>query len=661
MNIHWLIRRLSVMSIPEIFSRARTTAKIRLEHAGLGLAEPSLPDLNSFGNMWVSALPENSFATLRYKEKADAILAGKIDVFALRQLSLGFPPDWNRDPKTGTVAPLKFGKSIDYRNEALVGDCKYSWEPNRHFELVTLAQAWKLSSEPRYLEGCVTLLDSWIEQCPYPLGINWTSSLELAIRLNNWAIAWHLIGANSNAYFKTPAGKEFLQKWFKSIYCHCHFISQYYSRYSSANNHLLGEYLGLFVACVTWPLWPESHKWLNEARSGFENEALLQNYPDGVNREQGIWYHHEVTDMMLLAYLLARANNISFSKSYEERLERMLEFIASLMNKNGQLPAWGDADDAIVVKLNPFNDFDPYQSLLATGSVVFERGDFKFKAGDKFDDKSKWLLGEDGLARFNALKKLSLKTPIRSAFKQGGYFILGGEFETEREVRIVADVAELGYLKTAAHGHADALSFTLSASGHEIFIDPGTYAYHTQKKWRDYFRGTAAHNTLRVDGQDQSAAGGNFLWTRHAKAVCEQWSETPELIHLIGSHDGYHALKHSITHRREWRYGVAARQLLVVDSLSGTGRHTMELFWHFAEHCQVSYENSVLTIERANVVVTVLLPKNLSVSVLKGGEEPIGGWISRHFDEKTPCTTVVAAGSFVDNWLGTTSITVEFL
>ena len=63
---------------------------------------------------------------------------------------------------------------------------------------------------------------------------------------------------------------------------------------------------------------------------------------------------------------------------------------------------------------------------------------------------------------------------------------------------------------------------TLSAGGREMLIDPGTYAYHTQRPWRDYFKGASAHNTVRVDGLDQSVSGGNFLWTRHARARCER-------------------------------------------------------------------------------------------------------------------------------------------
>ena len=110
----------------------------------------------------------------------------------------------------------------------------------------------------------------------------------------------------------------------------------------------------------------------------------------------------------------------------------------------------------------------------------------------------------------------------------------------------------LGYLSIAAHGHADALSFTLSAGGEELLIDPGTFAYHTQKQWRDYFRGTSAHNTVRIDGQDQSVGAGNFLWLAHAPvARARIQCSTPQFDRLVAEHDGYRRLADPVTHRRE--------------------------------------------------------------------------------------------------------------
>src|SRR5205085_8732813 len=181
-----------------------------------------------------------------------------------------------------------------------------------------------------------------------------------------------------------------------------------------------------------------------------------------------------------------------FPPAYEQRLEAMLDFIASIMDAGGHVPMFGDADDGFVTRLSCAEGFDNFKSLLATGAVLFGRGDFKTKAG-ALDDKTRWLLGAQADSRFAALDSRKTRLPQRQQFPDGGYYILGCDFDTPREIRLVADAGPLGYRSIAAHGHADALSFTLSAGGREFLVDPGTYAYHTQARWRSYFRGTGAH------------------------------------------------------------------------------------------------------------------------------------------------------------------------
>ena len=88
---------------------------------------------------------------------------------------------------------------------------------------------------------------------------------------------------------------------------------------------------------------------------------------------------------------------------------------------------------------------------------------------------------------------------------------------------MVFDCGELGFKAIAAHGHADALSFTLRAFGSDVFVDPGTYDYFSYSAWRAYFRSTSAHNTLAVDGRDQSVMLGPFLWGARAQARCIAW------------------------------------------------------------------------------------------------------------------------------------------
>ena len=137
-----------------------------------------------------------------YQEYKD----GRLDIFSLPDVDYGTPPDWNRDPRTGVRAPLEFGKTLNYRDEAKVGDIKYLWEPNRHLQLVWLCQAFHLSGDAKYLDAFRAQLDSWFEQCPYLRGPNWTSSLELGIRLINWSICWQLVGERQSPLFDGAAG-----------------------------------------------------------------------------------------------------------------------------------------------------------------------------------------------------------------------------------------------------------------------------------------------------------------------------------------------------------------------------------------------------------------------------------------------------------------------
>jgi len=641
----WKLNRLRAMAGGEVGWRLRHALQARWERLGLGLARPTEPT-DHIGSAWVEPMSRNFFIGT-YVEHAEAILAGRFDVFALCGVDLGFPPNWNQDPKTGTVAPIAFGKTLNYRDEKIVGDIKYLWEPNRHAELVTLAQAWHLTGEVRYAEGCQTLLDSWFEQCQYPMGVNWTSSLEHAVRLVNWAVAWRLLG-------QERLDASFRRRWLESVYLHCFFIAGHLSRHSSANNHLLGELLGLFVGATVWPNWAESSHWQKQAAGEFQIEALRQNGEDGVNREQAIWYQHEVVDMMLLAGLFGRYNGVEFSTSYWQRLERMLEFIASVMYAGGHVPMIGDSDDAQLVRFDPRRDADVYRSLLATGAVLFIRPDFARKAG-QFDDKSRWMLGDEGAGKFASLLEPTPLVPatemtrIREtvrAFRIGGYYVLGSDFDTDREVRLIADAGPLGYLSIAAHGHADALAFTLSVGGREVLVDPGTYAYHTQKKWRNYFRGTSAHNTVRVDGVDQSVIGGNFLWTRHARAWCEIWESRSEADRFVGEHDGYLRLKDPVRHQREIDYDKSARCIAVTDTLRCRGQHQVELFWHFSDSCEVVMDGINVMVKCGNVSLAMSMAGMAgSTEVVSGREDPPLGWISRQFDVKIPSPSVVWSGT----------------
>jgi hypothetical protein len=650
-TLAWKLNRIRLMGMPEVLWRTRQLLQKKATKAGIGLAlSPPAPNVARYGKAFIqdAQLPAGSVATLRLA--ADQVLHGRWNVFAMRGIELGFPPKWNRDPKTGTDAPMGLGKAIDYRNERVVGDIKYLWEPSRHLELVTLALAYRQTGEAIYADGARTLLQSWFDQCPYPQGVHWTSSLELAVRLVNWACAWQLLGGEQFA------DESFRRAWLDKVYQHCHFIAGYFSRHSSANNHLFGEYMGLYIAAHVWPCWPASAGWRRIAKRGLEREALAQNHADGVNKEQALYYHHEVMDMMLLCHLTAQANGDSFSEVYLDRLERMAEFLCAVMDVDGNVPMSGDADDARMVRLSGADDECPYRSLLASCALLFGRGDFKNKAG-RLDDKNRWLFGRQGEAAWGALPDASA-APVM-AFPLGGHYLLGHRFNTPREVRLVADCAPLGYLSIAAHGHADALAFTLSVAGDEILVDPGTYAYHTQKRWRDYFRSTRAHNTVTVDGLDQSEVGGPFMWMRKARARLLRHRVEGEVQVFEGEHDGYMRLPDPVLHRRCIQFDRTEERLIVADVLQCRASHAVELHWHLSEACSVEHDGRGCTVRTPRATLELTSPPGFELDILRASESPISGWISRTFDAKSPINTVRLRGTVRGNTEVVTSIAIR--
>ena len=638
-KLRWRLNRLRCMTLREVAHRATRMLAAGAQRSRLvGIPPVPAPDLQARPRSWIHC--SATIAAAPYLAAADRIARGRMDVFALHDIHLGSPPRWNRDPKTGVEAPPRFGKTMDYRDPRLVGDIKYLWEINRHLHIVTLAQAWALSGDRKYFDVIADHLESWFAACPYPTGVNWSSALEAALRLINWAAAWQLLGGPHSPVFRGERGRRLRRQWLESVYQHAQFVCGYFSLYSSANNHLIGEAAGLFIASQTFPYWRRASTWRKRSKAILEREAPLQTGADGVNREQAVAYQQFVLDLLLLAMLAGKANGQWFPVAYEARVEAMLEYLASIMDFGGNLPMIGDADDARVIGLAR-DDNPGCRSLLATGAILFSRGDFKRKAGS-LDDKTRWLLGESADEQFESLETGRVQLPVRRAFQAGGYYVLGCDFESDREIRLVVDAGPLGYQAIAAHGHADALAFTLSVGGLEFLIDPGTYAYHTQGAWRSYFRGTAAHNTVRIDARDQSQPGGNFLWLRKAHAGCSAWSTTAERDDFEGWHDGYTHLDDPVLHRRRIVLDKPSRRLLVEDVLQMRGEHEIELLFHCSEACTVQRTEEGYAVRREEGGIRIGLPqsKDGDSCVRIGAVAPISGWVSRRFDSKAPSPTI---------------------
>ena len=570
----------------------------------------------------------------RLLQRAEAIARHRLSFFDLDECHLGDPIDWNRDHKSGRPAPLTFAESIDYRDFAVTGDAKYVWEPSRHHHLVVLGRAYRASGDPRFADALVEQLGSWLDQSPYGRGMNWRSPLELGIRLINWVWALDLIGGSR----RLTEGLR--TRVLRAIHLHLWDITRKYSRGSSANNHRIGEAAGVYVATAYFPGLDPSGAWRRDSRRMLIEEIAAQTYPDGVNREQALGYHVFVLQFFLVAGMVGRWIGEEFPREYWSLVERMFDFVGALAEGGSSLPMMGDADDGYVLDLGGARGLD--RGLLSVGGSLFGRGDLK-GGGAGETEPVRWLLGREGLARLEATEVPADDALQPRAFPDSGHYLLQcGRSGTTERISVTFDCGSLGFGALAAHGHADALSMTLRAFGVDVLVDPGTYDYFTFPTWREYFRSTRAHNTVVVDGLDQSTMLGPFLWGRRARARCLRWEPSARGGVVSGEHDGYARLADPVVHRRTLELDAAARTVTIQDELSGRGPHELAVCFHLAEGCAVAREGGDRwRIQVGGGVVTLVLDPALSVEAVAAGEFPIGGWVSRGYHRKVPATTLV--------------------
>lgn len=659
-RLTWLVRRIGRMYWQEVPFRAGTVVRSLLQSRGWRSASvppPRMPDARH-GQSWCTR-PDNATGLAPVREVAARTMRNPPDVFGQPVAHRDGIPDWNADPVTGRPIPLSFGLFLDFRHIEGI-DIKHLWELNRHLWLVPLAQAWAVGHEPRYLAHLGRLLEQWLDACPYPLGANWSSPVEHGIRLINWSLAWNLIGGADSPLFSDAWGRALRERWLTSVYQHMRFASDNYSFYSSADNHLIGEAAGIFVASHTWDCWDEGRRMRLRAKRILEEETLKQFSADGVNLEQALCYHKFSLQFLLASGLCGRANGDDFSRTFWTRVEAAIVFLAAVTDAAGQVPRFGDSDDGDVWRLAVGPGTSGYQEVMAIGARLFGNEALTAKChalGGHVLPQADWVFGVAPPAALPRHDALALARLPR-AFPVGGYVVLGRRLHAGDEVRVLMDCGPLGYNRIGGHAHADALSVVVSVAGEQFLVDPGTYCYNAAPQLRHFFRGTSAHNTLTVDGQDQSIYGASFLWLRDVHTTIEQFDDAGRC-QVQAYHDGYLRLRDPVRHHR--RAEVATDDTIIIeDWLACSHPHRVSLLWHCAAGVAISplADGSGWQIEGAVHGLRVQVDgASCAPTLVTGQHMPPQGWVSTDFYSKRAAAVLVWAVDLKPNQVLRTTLT----
>jgi hypothetical protein len=528
-------------------------------------------------------------------DQAEAAGHHRFDLLGYKNLDYGKVIDWHLDAVSGRRAPRKVWYKIPFLDFSVAGDHKVVWELNRHQHLVSLAKAYLLTHDDRFALELMAQWRHWRQENPYPLGINWASSLEVAFRSLSWIWAGHLLGSGSGGL------KQFQADLLEALALNGRHLERYLSTYWSPNTHLLGEGVALFFIGVLCPALESAPRWRELGWRTVLEQADRQVERDGTHFERSVYYHVYALDFFLHARLLAEANGIPVPDTLDRTIQKMMEFLCGLAQA-GPVPRFGDDDGGRV--------FDPHRNRgrrlldpLSIGAVLFDRADFK-AASVGLTEEVLWLLGYGSADRFDALPSAVPPANSRS-FPAGGFYVMADSQlapaelspgvvdtvtlmvhdESRKQMAIRAGPLGAG---NCGHGHADALSVHLSAGGEEWLVDPGTFKYVASGPEREAFRATADHNTLQVDGMSQAEPHGPFAWQSLPKVRVDHWIRGESFDLFEGSHNGYERLPQPVTHRR-WVFHLKRDFWLVRDMAEGVGEHQLDISWHFAPHLVPSY------------------------------------------------------------------------
>lgn len=473
---------------------------------------------------------------------ADAACRGHLTIFDT-VIEAGPVIDWRRDYRHGVTTPARYFRQIPYLDFTRAGDHKQIWELNRQQHFVVLAQAWLFTQDQRYLKALQDQWESWFAQNPFHYGINWTSALEVAFRALSWIWTYHFAGA--------ALERSLVGHFWTHLHQHALHLEYNLSIYFSPNTHLLGEAVALHAIGVLFPQLPRAAHWRRLGRRITLQQLDFQVAEDGSHFEQSTYYHVYAVDFFALHHILE-----PLPAGGQRKLQQMACFLEAILGPERRLPVFGDDDGGRL--FHPYGSRQTFgRATLATCSLLFPDQGFPYQPED-LAEQSQWWLGAKAGAR-----PAPPPRPVPSQrFPSSGLTVLSAG-----EIHIVADTGPFGF-GGAGHSHSDGLSVVVRRGAEDVLIDPGTFDYVSDPVWRNRFRGSAMHNTIRVNGLDQALPAGSFRWQNKANPTLLDWVTTAGYDYLDAQCQG---------HRRRLLFDKPRQLLLILDTVAGG---QAEIFWH---------------------------------------------------------------------------------
>lgn len=574
----WLYCRLRAMEPAEVGVRLWRVAREGAWRATRKLPIP-LDDANGNGHALASApappaaprpvIPLDPAATKVLVDFADRLAAGEDLFMGWGWHQVGSPPNWWRDPVTGLVAPDGYGPALDYRDPRIFGEARRIWEMSRHHRWVALAWAHRVTGSATFAAALDREILDWSRRNPFPAGPNWGSALEAALRLVSWREILRSAGPAL-----APASHRCLRT---AAYWSTHFLRSHRSVGSSANNHAVGEAMGLVVSADTWPDLTDA------ARARDAGWRILARTVPPLTDDQG-WPLEQSRDYgsFLLELLLAALDSPSASGRDEARIvQRTAAALTQCLldfDRLGEAMIIGDGDEGKTLPApDPASHRDAVLSRAAACTLNVHR--------PAHTDWGRVVLASLGIDAA-ALKPDSVEPVSSRLYAGGGTAVLAG-----RRLRAMVDVGPLGFGSIAAHAHADTLQVLVWLDGKAMLIDPGMPTFFENPAARDRFRATSVHNTLNINGQDQSQVLGPFLWGRRATIARRDWTCGAGTARIAASHDGYQGAPLAATHRRSVTLkpaGDGGESIEVLDAVEAQDSVQFEVVWQLHPRCVIA-------------------------------------------------------------------------